>query len=143
MWQSLKKRWTIAPCSKSKQKIQWKWGKKDWGKREILPPQQHWEKEKLPKDQNYLINNFAAQHQPTQPLNISVSSTARNPPRQSYTVKFNSDKSSAIRKVSSQITAKGEDGVEILEDKSVFHNGFQVYRSSAYKRKINWLEKLK
>ena len=33
--------------------------------------------------------------------------------------------------------------MEILEDKSVFHDGFQVYRSSAYKRKIKWLEKLK
>ena len=58
--------------------------------------------------------------------------------RQSHTEKPNT-----IREVSSQITSTGEDGVEVIEEKSVYHDDFQVYRSTAYKKKIKWLGKLK
>ena len=117
--------------------------KKTEDKRELLQPQRHWEKEKLPKEQNYQINNFSAHPQPAQPVNVSVPPTAKIPTRLSGYDKPKTNKPTTIREVSSQITATGENGVEIFEDKSVFHDDFQVYRSSAYKRKMKWLEKLK
>ena len=48
-----------------------------------------------------------------------------------------------IREVTCQISSAGEDGEEVLEEKAVYHDDFQVYRSSAYRKKVKRLENLK
>ena len=55
-----------------------------------------------------------------------------NPPRDRKT----------IREVSYQVSATGQGEEEILNEKAVYHDGFEVYRSTAHKKKMKKLEKL-
>ena len=48
-----------------------------------------------------------------------------------------------IEKMSYQISTVGENGEEMIEECATYHDGFQVYHSSAYKKKMKRLEKLK
>ena len=48
-----------------------------------------------------------------------------------------------VEKRSYHISSVGDDGEEVIEEKSVTEDGFQVYHSSAYKKKMKRLEKLK
>lgn len=94
---------------------------------------------KIPNNQNYpncnIANNFPSLPQSTY---YSVPGNSRNQMRPA-----NPEKPSTIREVSCQLISSGKDGEEVSEEKSVFHDDFQVYHSSAYKRKMKRLEKLR
>ena len=47
-----------------------------------------------------------------------------------------------VEKKSYHISSIGEDGEEMFEEKSIIEDGFQIYHSSAYKKKMKRLEKL-
>ena len=110
------------------------------GQRTEFPaPRRIWEDEKIPTNQNFpnynVANNFPSLPQPayhSDPVN------SRLPTRQS-----NSEKPNTVREVSCQLISSGNDGEEVIEEKSVYHDDFQVYHSSAYKRKMKRLEKLR
>ena len=48
-----------------------------------------------------------------------------------------------VEKTSYHISSIGEDGEEVFEENMISEDGFQVYHSSAYKKKMKRLEKLK
>ena len=97
-----------------------------------LPPQRIWDDDRAQNSQrnsNYHVtNSFPAFPQPT---NHGVQFSSKIPTKQQ-----NSDKPNTIREVSHQIISSGDCGEEILDKKAVYHDDFQVYHSSAYKRKM-------
>ena len=105
-------------------------------------PRRIWEEEKIPNNQNYHISNSFPNHSkpvfPSQPAVHSVPFSSRAQPKPS-----NSDKPNTIREVSCQLISTGDTGEEVIEEKSIYHDDFQVYHSSAYKRKMKRLEKLR
>ena len=105
-------------------------------------PRRIWEEEKIPNNQNYHISNSFPNHSkpvfPSQPAVHSVPFVSRAQPKPS-----NSDKPNTIREVSCQLISTGDTGEEVIEEKSIYHDDFQVYHSSAYKRKMKRLEKLR
>ena len=116
-------------------------GKNVEEKRKNLPPQRHWEK--ALKDQNYHTNIFAANTLPVQPVIHDIQTASRNSSNQTASNKPNQTKPNTIREVSFEFSSTGIDGEEVLKEKSVYHDDFQVYRSSAYQKKVKRLEKLK
>ena len=48
-----------------------------------------------------------------------------------------------VEKRSYHISSIGDDGEEVIEENMISEDGFQVYHSSAYKKKMKRLEKLK
>ena len=98
----------------------------------LPPPRRIWDDEKRPNYPNCQItNSFPANSFPanSQPSFQSVSTAPRVQARQT-----NSEKPNTVREISCQLISTGDTGEEIVEEKSVYHDGFQVYRSSAYKR---------
>ena len=104
-----------------------------------LPPQRIWDDDRAQNSQrnsNYHVtNSFPAFPQPT---NHGVQFSSKIPTKQQ-----NSEKPNTIREVSHQIISSGDCGEEVLEEKAVYHDDFQVYHSSAYKRKMKKIEELK
>ena len=120
-------------------------------KQDYLPPQRHWQKDNLKNQNNYQTNNFVGYSKPTnaqsvrpkEPVNAQSvrpkdPTSSRNSSKQNHVEKPNT-----IREVTCQVSSTGEDGEVLVEEKSVYHDGFQVYRSSAYKKKLKRLENLK
>ena len=62
--------------------------------------------------------------------------------RESSTRAKSPQRPKTIREVSYQVSATGQGEEEIVNEKAVYHDGFEVYRSTAHKKKIKKLEKL-
>ena len=114
-----------------------------------LRPQRQWEPEQGTncQNQNSVVNNWPIQHQGKNmefnrsplPYNRSPLPYRNNEENQVSTPQ----NPKCVEKTSYHISSTGEDGEEIMEESSIRENGFQVYHSSAYKKKMKRLEKLK
>ena len=113
-----------------------------------LRPQRHWEPEcdRNSQIQNSVVNNWPNQHQErNMGYNRSPLPYDRPPPNRNsdYNQVTPPQKQKCVEKRSYHISSIGEDGEEIREESSICEDGFQIYHSSAYKKKMKRLEKLK
>ena len=113
-----------------------------------LRPQRHWEPEcdRNSQIQNSVVNNWPNQHQErNMGYNRSPLPYDRPPPNRNsdYNQVTPPQKQKCVEKRSYHISSIGEDGEEIREESSICEDGFQIFHSSAYKKKMKRLEKLK
>ena len=103
-----------------------------------LNPQRYWEPERYPSrnSNNQIINNLPS-HQDR--VGVSHVASGRN---QEKTKTATPQEQKRVEKKAYHISSVGEDGEEVIEEQSVCEDGFQVYHSSTYKKKMKRLEKL-
>ena len=109
-----------------------------------LRPQRHWEPEQVAnQNQNFVSNNWPAQHQGNPMVYTLPYDRSSLPYRQNdgenRPIRQNQK---CVEKTSYHISSTGEDGEEMIEENSIIEDGFQIYHSSAYKKKMKRLEKL-
>ena len=114
-----------------------------------IRPQRHWEPEGNVNNQGSInvVNSWPTQNpnknlefnRPYEPYNRSPLVHRRHG-NDNYQTPQNPK---FVEKSSFYISSTGEDGEEIIEENTICEDGFQVYHSSAYKKKMKRLEKLR
>ena len=101
-------------------------------------PQRYWEKEIIGNQphSNHIVNTI-----PSRPY-MQIHNPRQDGPGRT-TPERSEQRPKTVRELSYQVVATGKNGEVSVEDKSVLHDNFEVYRSTAYKKKMKKLEKFK
>ena len=109
-------------------------------------PQRIWEMDPLQNLVTNINQNQATGNNTTPPTFVNLNNS---PPRynnrneNSYNNKNNNNnKPNCIRENSYIVSTENEHGEVRIEDKSILHDGFEVYHSTAYKKRLKRMEKL-
>ena len=102
----------------------------------VQNPQRAWEPENYPSCSytSQQVNNWPINCRNEGSHNHRTSNTGPDPPFKGQGASSQGPK--LVEKRSYHISSVGVDGEEVIEEKSVKEDGFQVYHSSAYKKKM-------
>ena len=109
----------------------------------LPPPQRSWGPDTTTNNQI---------HQSSSNNNLGINANNISPPNFVYPPKSprayneninSSNKPDCIKESSYRLTLENKNGEEVYEEKSVLHDGMEVFHSTAYKKKMKRIEKLK